>query len=101
MPTIQERVRQWFLSLMEGYEFDRAGAAHLTRCCASCIAGTLLEPAAAKACLYCSFRKEECCSMRIHTDRKQPDGAAIAFVVITLLTVTVFAILLSRLNAFV
>jgi hypothetical protein len=39
--------------------------------------------------------------MRIHTDRKQPDGAAIAFVVITLLTVIAFAILLSRLNAFV
>jgi hypothetical protein len=34
---------------------------------------------------------------RGHTDRKQPDGAAIAFVVITLLTVVAFAILLSRL----
>jgi hypothetical protein len=56
---------------------------------------------AAKVYFICSFRKEECCSMRIHTDRKQPDGAAIAFVVITLLTVTVFAILLGRLNAFV
>jgi len=42
--------------------------------------------AAAKAYLSCSFRKEECCSMRIHLDRKQQqlDGAAIAFVVITL-----------------
>lgn len=39
--------------------------------------------------------------MRVHTHRKQPDGAVIAFVVITLLTVTVFAILLGRLNAFV
>ena len=39
--------------------------------------------------------------MRIHTDRKQPDGAAIAFVVITLLTVIAFAILLTRLNGFV
>jgi hypothetical protein len=57
--------------------------------------------AAAKAYLFCSFRKEECCSMRVHTDRKQPDGAEIAFVVITLLTVIAFAILLSRLNAFV
>jgi hypothetical protein len=38
--------------------------------------------------------------MRIHTDRKQLDGAAIAFVVITLLAVIAFAILLSRLNAF-
>jgi hypothetical protein len=40
-------------------------------------------------------------SMRVHLDRKQPDGAAIAFVVITLLTVVAFAILLSRLNGFV
>jgi len=39
--------------------------------------------------------------MRIHTDRKHLDGAAIAFVVITLLTVVAFAILLSRLNGFV
>ena len=58
-------------------------------------------PAAAEAYLFCSFRKEECCSMRIHSDRKQPDGAAIAFVVITLLTVIAFAIVLSRLNTFV
>ena len=57
--------------------------------------------AGAKAYLLCSFRKEECCSMSVHTDRKQPDGTAIAFVVITLLTVIAFAILLSRLNAFV
>jgi hypothetical protein len=56
--------------------------------------------AAARAYLFCSFRKEECCSMRVHTDRKQLDGAAIAFVVITLLTVVAFAILLSRLDAF-
>jgi hypothetical protein len=55
---------------------------------------------AAEAYLFCSFRKEECCSMRVHLDRKQLDGAAIAFVVITLLTVIAFAILLSRLNAF-
>jgi hypothetical protein len=38
--------------------------------------------------------------MRIHNDRKQPDGAAIAFVVITLLTIVALEILLSRLNAF-
>jgi hypothetical protein len=38
--------------------------------------------------------------MRAHTDRKQLDGAAIAFVVITLLTVVAFAILLSRLDTF-
>jgi len=38
--------------------------------------------------------------MRIHTDRKQLDGAAIAFVVIILLTIVALEILLSRLNAF-
>jgi len=37
--------------------------------------------------------------MRIHTDRKQLDGAAIAFVVIILLAVVALEILLSRLNA--
>jgi hypothetical protein len=37
--------------------------------------------------------------MRIHTDRKQLDGAAIAFVVIILLTIVALEILLSRLNA--
>jgi len=35
--------------------------------------------------------------MRVHTDRKQLDGAALAFVVITLLGVIALAILLSRL----
>jgi hypothetical protein len=51
---------------------------------------------------YCrgSFRKEECCSMRIHLDEKPVDGVAIAFVVVTLSTVVALAILLSRLNAF-
>jgi len=39
--------------------------------------------------------------MRVHTDKKQFDGPAIAFVVITLLTVIAFAILLSRLGAFI
>jgi len=38
--------------------------------------------------------------MRLHLDRKPLDGAAIAFVVITLSTVVALAILLSRLNAF-
>ena len=38
--------------------------------------------------------------MRIHTDRKQLDGTAIAFVVILLLSIVALAILLSRLNAF-
>ena len=37
--------------------------------------------------------------MRIHTDRKQLDGAAIAFVVIILLTIVALEIPLSRLNA--
>jgi hypothetical protein len=38
--------------------------------------------------------------MRIHTDRKQLDGVAIAFVVIILLAIVALEILLSRLNAF-
>jgi len=38
--------------------------------------------------------------MRIHTDRKRLDGAAIAFVVIILLTIVALEILLSRSNAF-
>ena len=38
--------------------------------------------------------------MRIHTGRKRLDGAAIAFVVIILLTIVALEILLSRLNAF-
>jgi hypothetical protein len=54
--------------------------------------------AAAKAYLFGSFPEEECRWMRVHTDRKQLDGAATTFVVITLLTVIALAILLSRLN---
>jgi hypothetical protein len=38
--------------------------------------------------------------MRVHLDEKPVDVAAIAFVVVTLLTVVALAILLSRLNAF-
>ena len=38
--------------------------------------------------------------MRIHTGRKRLDGAAIAFVVIILLTIVALEILLSRSNAF-
>jgi hypothetical protein len=88
--------------VVERYELDRAacGAPKVLLCFVHCwhAVGT----AAAKAYLFFSFRKEECCSMRIHLDRKQQqlDGAAIAFVVITLLTVIAFAILLSRLNGF-
>jgi hypothetical protein len=48
--------------------------------------------AAAKAYCFCSyFRKEECCSMRVHIDRKRLDGNAIAFVVITLMIIIAFA----------
>jgi hypothetical protein len=46
--------------------------------------------AIAQAYLFCSFRKEQCSSVRIHLDRKQLDGQAIAFVVITLLIVLAF-----------
>jgi hypothetical protein len=45
-----------------------------------------------------SFRKEECCSMRVHFDEKLSDGVAIAFVVIALLTPFALAMLLSRLH---
>ena len=38
--------------------------------------------------------------MRVHPERKPLDGVAIAFVVITLLTIVALPILLSRLNAF-
>jgi hypothetical protein len=50
--------------------------------------------------LFSSFRKEECCSMRVHLEKKPPDGVAIAFVVITLLTVVALPILLSHLSVF-
>jgi hypothetical protein len=53
----------------------------LTRCCS----------ATAKDYLFCSFRKEGCCSMRIHLDSKRLDGNAIAFVLITLFIVIVMA----------
>jgi hypothetical protein len=52
---------------------------------------------AAKAYLFCSFRKKECCTM--YTGWKRIDGAAIAFVVITLLSVIALEILVSRLHA--
>ena len=47
--------------------------------------------AAVRLILFCSFRKEECCSMRVHFDEKRLDGVAIAFVVIALLIVIAFA----------
>ena len=50
--------------------------------------------------LFGSFRKEECCSMRVHLEKKPPDGVAMAFVVITFLTVAALPILLSRLGTF-
>lgn len=45
---------------------------------------------AAQVYLFSSFRKEECYSMRVHIDREQLNGDAIAFVVITLLLVIAF-----------
>ena len=54
----------------------------LARCCNGSSRGLLF---------HCSFRKEECCSMRIHIDRKRLDGDAIAFVVIMLLIAIAFA----------
>jgi hypothetical protein len=63
-------------------------------CCASRIAGTLLErqlTAALEAYSLVSLRKEESRSMRIHIDRKPLDGNAIAFVLIMLLIAVAFA----------
>jgi hypothetical protein len=75
----------------------RRASAKILLCFAHCwhAVGTV----AAKAYLFCNFHKEECCSMRTHPDRKRPDGAALALVVITLLTVIALEILLSRLYA--
>jgi hypothetical protein len=75
----------------ERCELDRASAAHPKCCCALCNAGTPLERRQRRLILFFSFRKEECCSMRVHLDRKRLDGDAIAFVVITLLIVIAFA----------
>jgi hypothetical protein len=85
---------------LKRYELNRASAAHLTvlLCFAHCCRA--VGTAAAKVYfLFCGFRKEECCSMRIPLDKKPSDGVAIAFVVITLLTPVTLAILLSRLHA--
>jgi hypothetical protein len=43
---------------------------------------------------------EECSSMRVHIDGKPPDGNAIAFVVIILLSVIALEVLFSRLDTF-
>jgi hypothetical protein len=90
MPTIKERVGH------TRYHGSReCGAPKVLLCFVHCwhAVGT----AAAEAYLFCSFRKEECCSM--HIDRKRIDGAGIAFVVITLSTVIALEILLSHLHA--
>src|ERR1700752_1989372 len=74
---------------------DRASAAHLTvlLCFAHCCRAD--GTATAKSCCLGNFRKEECCSMRVHLDNKPSGGVAIAFFVITLLTPVALAILLS------
>jgi hypothetical protein len=68
-----------------------ASAAHLKCCCAPRIAGTPLEWRPPRLIVCCSFRKEECRSMRVYVDRKRLDGNTIAFVVIALLIVIAFA----------
>jgi hypothetical protein len=79
---------------------DHASAARLT--VLLCFAHCCRAVGTATANSYClgSFRKEECCPMRAHLDKKPSDGAAIGFFVITLLSPFALAILLSRLNAF-
>jgi hypothetical protein len=86
-------VRRWF-------GLDHASAARLT--VLLCFAHCCRAVGTATANSYClgSFRKEECCPMRAHLDKKPSDGAAIGFFVITLLSPFALAILLSRLNAF-
>jgi hypothetical protein len=60
-----------------------------------------VERRQAKAyCFVVVASAEECSSMRVHIDRKPPDGNAIAFVVIILLSVVVLEVLFSRLDAF-
>ena len=88
----------WWLREMR---IGRASAAHPKCCCASCIAGTLLN-GGSRHLLFCSyrFRTEECSSMRVHIDGKPPDGNAIGLVVIILLSVIALEVLLSRLDAF-
>lgn len=85
----------------ERCELDRASAAHPKCCCASCIAGTPLN-GGSQGLLFCGcrFRTEECSSMRVHIDWKPPDGNAIAFVVIILLSVIALEVLFSRLDTF-
>jgi len=48
---------------------------------------------------FAASAKRSAADARIHTDRKQLDGAAIAFVVIILLAIVALEIPLSRLNA--
>jgi hypothetical protein len=66
-------------------------AAHPKCCCASCIAGTLLERRQLRLICFAASAKRECCSMRVHLNMKRLDGEAIAFVVIALFIVIAFA----------
>ena len=75
---------------IERYELDHASAAHLTVLLCFAQRCRAIGTAAARAYLFCSFRKEER-SMRVHIDRKQLDGNVIAFVVISLLIGIAFA----------
>jgi hypothetical protein len=66
--------------------WDHASAAHLTVLLKSCCPG--------------SFRAKRSFSMRVHLDKKPPDGAAIGFFVFTLLIPFALAILLSSAKGF-
>lgn len=81
-------------ALSTGGERDLNWVARVRRTQSAAVLRALLARfgmAAAKAYLFRSFHKEECCSMRVHLDRKRLDAEAIAFVVITLLIVIAFA----------
>jgi len=74
-------IRTW-IARMQRNQSAAVLRALLTRCWNGSSQGLLF---------CCSFRKEECCSMSVHIDRKRLDGNAIAFVVIMLLIVIAFA----------
>jgi hypothetical protein len=93
MPTIKERAGSYFLPSCE------CGAPKVLLCFMHC--WRAVERRQAKAyCFVVVASAEECSSMRVHIDGKPPDGNAIAFVVIILLSVVALEVLFSRLDTF-
>jgi hypothetical protein len=73
------------------YRQPRACGAPQPCCCASRIAVALLERRPSRRIVLEASSKKECLSMRIHIDKNQFDGNAIALVVIGLLIVIALA----------